>query len=108
MPKKIYPLELVLRAHGTAELLNAEEDILWTSDSDDDFKEEITDEFLQEEDIGDVLEYLVDNDIINEKEFKLFEAEHWDCIIESLDNNEPDDDDEEDEEDEEEHDSDIN
>lgn len=98
MPKKTHPLELVLRAHGPIELLNANEEMLWVSDSDDDFREEFNNEFLQEEDIGDVLEFLLEYGIINDSEFKRFESDQWDCIIESQSAEEPGDNDEEEEE----------
>ena len=61
MPRRSIPLELVLRAHGPVELLNSNDETLWASDADDDFREEFNDEFLQEEDIGDILEWLEDN-----------------------------------------------
>jgi hypothetical protein len=103
MPRRSYPLTLILRAHGPAELVNSEEEILWASDSDDDFREEFNDEFLQEEDIGDILEYLYDSDIISDKEMDFFESEHWDCDIETLADaaGEPEDDDDGAEEDDE-------
>lgn len=85
MAKRTYPLELILRAHGPAELVNANEETLWASDSDADFKDEISDEFLKEEDFADILEYLLDAKLITQKEFNLFETEHWDCSVESLD-----------------------
>lgn len=85
MAKRTYPLELILRAHGPAELVNANEETLWASDSDADFKDEISDEFLKEEDFADILEYLLDAEIITQKEFTFFETETWDCSVESLD-----------------------
>ncbi len=95
MPKRTYPLELVLRAHGPAELVNANEETLWASDADEDFKEEFNDEFLSEDDLGDIFDFLYHNEIISDKEFDHFENQDWECIIESLENsvNEPDDDD---------------
>lgn len=84
MSRRSYPLELILRAHGPAELVNADQETLWASDSDDDFREEFNDEFLQEEDIGDILEFLVDAQVITDKEFRFFESDHWDCTIETL------------------------
>lgn len=85
MAKRTYPLELILRAHGPAELVNANEETLWASDSDADFKDEISDEFLKEEDFRDILEYLVDAEIITQEELKFFAMETWDCSVESLD-----------------------
>jgi hypothetical protein len=92
VPKRTYPLELLLRAHGPAELLNAKEETLWASDADDDFREEFNNEFLEEEDIGDILEYLLENDILSEKEFDHFANEDWEANIETLENSidEPD------------------
>jgi hypothetical protein len=86
MAKRSYPLELILRAHGPAELVNSDEETLWASDSDDDFREEFNNEFLQEEDIGDILEFLLDNEIISQKEFEHFADENWDATIETIDN----------------------
>jgi hypothetical protein len=99
MPKRSYPLELILRAHGPAELVNSDEQTLWASDADDDFREEFNDEFLQESDIGDILEYLADNDLLSEKEFNHFADENWVATVETLDDG-PGDDDDGDEEDE--------
>lgn len=92
MPKRTYPLELILRAHGPAELVNSNEETIWASDADDDFREEFNDEFLEEEDIGDILEFLVENDLISDKEFDHFANEDWEATIETLENsiNEPD------------------
>jgi hypothetical protein len=99
MPRRILPLELVLRAHGPAELLNADEEILWASDADEDFKEEFNDEFLQEEDVGDILEYLADNDILSHEEADKFASQQWEFNIETLESSVggPDDDGDEDE-----------
>jgi len=92
MPKRTYPLELILRAHGPAELVNSDEETLWASDADDDFREDFNDEFLEEDDIGDILEFLVENEIISDKEFDHFANEDWEATIETLENsiNEPD------------------
>lgn len=99
MARRTYPLELVLTDHGPAELRNADDEVLWSSDSDDDFKEEIPDEFLMEEDFGDVLEYLRDSGILTQAEFRFFELDQWECNVETLDQDDPiggdDDDDEE-------------
>lgn len=102
MPKRTYPLELVLRAHGPAELLNADEETVWASDSDDDFREEFPDEFLQEEDIEDILNFLCDAEIISEKEFQHFAREDWSVEVEILENTVkgPGDDDSDDDDDE--------
>jgi hypothetical protein len=86
MAKRSYPLELILRSHGPAELVNSDEETLWASDSDEDFREEFADEFLQEEDIEDILNFLCDAQIISEKEFKMFASEEWSVEIETLEN----------------------
>ena len=100
--KRTYPLELVLTAHGTAELQNADEEILWSSDSDDDFREEIPSDFLEEEDFADILEYLLDANLISQRELDFFANDTWDCSVETLDQNgELDDDDDESDEDDE-------
>lgn len=95
MPRRTTPLELVLRAHGPAELLNADGETLWASDADDDFREEFNDEFLQEEDVGDILEYLEENDILSAAETDKFANEQWEFNIETLEDSvkDPDDDD---------------
>jgi hypothetical protein len=100
MAKRSTPLELILRAHGPCELLNSRDETLWASDSDDDFREEFNDEFLREEDIGDILEYLVDAELISDDEANKFVDEEWRFSIETVDAeddlvseiNEPDDD----------------
>src|SRR5712672_690188 len=78
-----YPLELVLTAHGTAELVNNQEEILWASDDDDDFKEEFPD-FLGEDDFDEVLEFLHEAQVITDKEYDKFDTEQWEMKIESL------------------------
>jgi len=93
MPRRTYPLELILRAHGPAELVNSSDEILWASDSDDDFREEFNDEFLTEEDIEEILEYLVDNEKITEKEFDNFANEQWDVSTETIDQSDEDEED---------------
>lgn len=98
---RTYPLVLVFTAHGTAELLNAHQEILWASDADEDFREEMGSDFLEEADIQDVLEFLRDNSEISEKEFGFFASEHWDVDIETLDQGEDDDDEESEDDDDE-------
>lgn len=102
MPAKKYPLELILLAHGPAELVNADEESLWVSDSDDDFKEEFSEEFLREDDIADILDYLRDEGIITEQEYNAFASDRWATTIETLETsvNGPGDDEEDDEDDE--------
>lgn len=84
MSRKHYPLELILTAHGTAELVDVDENILWASDDDDDFKEEFED-FLTEEDFDNVLDFLREAEIITEGEYQKFHNEEWEMIVESLD-----------------------
>lgn len=95
MPRRKAPLELVLRAHGPVELLNADEETLWASDADDDFREEFNDEFLQEEDIGDILEWLEENDILSESEAENFVTSKWEFNIETMDQDDEEGDDNE-------------
>jgi hypothetical protein len=99
MPSKKYPLELILLAHGPAELVNADEETLWVSDSDDDFKEEFTEDFLREEDIADILDYLRDEGIITESEYNAFASDRWPTTVETLETavGDPDEDEEDDE-----------
>lgn len=93
MPKRSFPLELILRAHGPVELVNSEDETLWASDADDDFREEFNDEFLQEEDIGEILDYLEEHEILSPQETDHFVNQEWDFSIETLDTSEPEDDD---------------
>ena len=99
MARRTYPLELVLTAHGPVELLNSNEETLWSSDADDDFREDFNNEFLHEEDIGEILEWLEDNNILNEDEAKHFADEEWEFNIESVDQDDEESDDEEENED---------
>jgi hypothetical protein len=107
MPARKYPLELVLRAHGPVELVNADDEVLWVSETDDDFKEEFSDEFLQEEDIEEILDYLADCEILTVTEFNAFQSNRWDCTVETLETSatvggaDPDEDDENGEDDDE-------
>jgi hypothetical protein len=93
-----YPLELVLRAHGTAELVDSDGTVLWVSDSDDQFKEEFTDEFLTEDDIEEILDYLIDNGVLIEMEYNALNSDRWDVKVETLNQaaGEPDDDEDDD------------
>jgi hypothetical protein len=68
------PLELILHANGSAELLRADVTV-WSSDSDEAFKDEVSQEFLNEDDVPDILDYLVDAG-------RLTEEEADDCLIE--------------------------
>lgn len=68
---------LLLRANGSAELYPSvgAESSLWSSDSDDDFKDQVSAEFLTEGDLEDILGYLID-------EGKLTEEQADECVIE--------------------------
>lgn len=79
-----YPLELILRPEGTAELVDAHDNTLWASDSDDDFREEDFDDFLTEDDLDDILAYLTDAEVLTEDEAQAFEDERFECVIETL------------------------
>jgi hypothetical protein len=74
----------VLRAHGPAELINSDEELLWTSESDDDFKEEFGDEFLEEEDADEIVEFLFDSGILAVNEYNAFKSDRWDVTLETL------------------------
>ena len=84
MASRKYPLKLILRAHGPAELTNADDETLWASDADDDFREEFNDEFLQEEDIEDILDYLFDAEILSMNETDNLASDRWPVEIETL------------------------
>jgi hypothetical protein len=84
MAGRKYPLEIVLRAHGPAELINSDEELLWTSESDDDFKEEFGDEFLEEEDADEIVEFLFDSGILAVNEYNAFKSDRWDVTLETL------------------------
>jgi len=62
------PEALLLTAHGTAQLLDADDNVLWSSDDDQDFTDEFDDEFLEEQDVEKILEFLVDAEYIKESE----------------------------------------
>lgn len=59
---------LLLTAHGTVQVLNADDAVLWSSDDDDDFTDEFADEFLGQADVPEILEYLVDAGLIDENQ----------------------------------------
>jgi hypothetical protein len=59
---------LLLTAHGTAQVLDAEDNVLWSSDDDDNFTDEFSDEFLEESDVEDILEFLVDQGYLAEEQ----------------------------------------
>jgi hypothetical protein len=84
MNEKAYPLELILRFNGTAELVDCRDNTLWASDADEDFLEEFNNEFLTEDDIDDVLGYLFDSEILSEDEASRFERGEFETIEESM------------------------
>jgi hypothetical protein len=62
---------LLLRDNGSVELYPtaaAAGEPLWNSDSDDDFKDQVSDEFLTEADVGDILDYLVEQGELTDNE----------------------------------------
>lgn len=81
---KNYPLELILRPEGTAELVDANDLTLWASDTDEDFQEEAFDDFLTEDDLDDLLAYLADSGVITEEEAAAFESGEFESYVESL------------------------
>ncbi len=72
---------LLLTAHGTVQLLDDADNVLWSSDDDDDFSDEFNDEFLEEADVEDILDYLVEADL-------LCEDDELDLQIDSLEDSE--------------------
>jgi hypothetical protein len=60
-------LVLVFTAGGQA-VLEEDGDVVWSSDDDEDFQEELMIDFLSEGDTIAVLHYLIDNDYIEEAE----------------------------------------
>jgi hypothetical protein len=63
-------LELAITTDGKAELRDAEKDeTLWSSDDDDDFRDEFGEEFLVTEDVAeDVVDYLASRELIDSEE----------------------------------------
>jgi len=53
------PYRLVLTRGGTAELYDPADDLVWASSEDQDFMADYPD-FLEQEDLEDILEFLVD------------------------------------------------
>lgn len=99
-----YPLEIILRHTGTAELVDGNDVTIWSSDSDPDFKEVVSQDFLTEDDADAILEYLCDAEYLSDAEAARFEADEWDVTEESLsddsDDIDTDDDDESEDDDE--------
>lgn len=76
------PLTLVFLVGGQAVLEEGEGDsaeLIWASDDDDDFIEQFPDGFLTENDKEAVLNYLVDEDVIEEADLPdvLIEVESY-------------------------------
>lgn len=73
-------MKLLLTEHGTAELLDNDDDQLWSSDNDPDFEEEFGDDFIADDDAEDVLDYLVENEYLPEEELDnvIIEVHHLD------------------------------
>lgn len=91
---KVRELELILTANGGAELVDLDaEKQLWASDSDDFFREEFPD-FLDENDLEHVFDYLVGAEVMSEEE-----ADEAEVSMESLREGPGDDEDDEDEDD---------
>jgi len=83
-----YPLEIILRHTGTAELVDAHDTTLWSSDADENFRETVSDELLTEEDLDEILDYLSENELLTDAEVARFESSEWDCTEESLEGDE--------------------
>lgn len=88
-------MELVFYEDGVAILTDASGDILWASDSDEEWLEESGDEFLSAVDKADVIEYLTDAGYLEQ-------GERVDVVQDTgeLDDDEEEDEDEDEEEDE--------
>jgi hypothetical protein len=85
--------QLCLLTSGGAELVDVDsDDVLWASDSDEDFGEEFPD-ILDENDTEHLLDYLEEKQVLNSRELEVCEI-----IIEPLEgeSDDPDDDDEDD------------
>jgi hypothetical protein len=88
--------QLCLLDSGGAELINVEtDDVIWASDSDEEFAEEFPD-LLDENDIEHLQDYLEEKELVTSRELEVMEI-----ITEPLESDdecddEPDDDDEED------------
>lgn len=61
--------ELIFSASGSVELVEVDkhtEILLWSSDEDEDFAEEFGDDFFDGEDAEEIIEYLIDNEYVDE------------------------------------------
>lgn len=70
------PAQLNLTETGGAELLDGAGRTLWASDSDEDFRDEFPD-FLQEEDVPELVDYLIDAGELTEDEAEQVEIGEW-------------------------------
>lgn len=85
-------LELILTANGGAEVVDLDEEKqVWASDADDLFREEFPD-FLVEDDLEAVFDYLTEHDVMSAEE-----ADTAEVSMESLREGPGDEDDDEDE-----------
>lgn len=97
-----YPLELVLLHTGGAELVDGNGDVIWASSSDDDFKEANSQEFLREDDVDDILEYLEEHGQLTADDVERFNEEEFAITEESLDDDDEDEEGDDDEDDDDE------
>lgn len=95
-PQTEAPFALTLLSNGGAELTRNGVQC-WASDSDDEFAEQFGDEFLDENDVEGILEYLVEADQLTDDE-----ADSADLFIETAEPVGPGDEEDDDDEDEEE------
>lgn len=91
--------EIVICADGHAELLDGDERVLWSSDTDEDFRESVSQELLTEADADDILDYLAESETLTDTEIEKFESGEWSVSQEIADDGEDDDEDDQDEED---------
>lgn len=85
-------LKLTLTQYGTAQLHNGRA-LLWASDTDDEFKDEFDNDFLEMEDVEDIQDFLIEKGTITESqadEMEVYEesldGEDWESLDEEDDN----------------------
>jgi len=61
-------LELVFTTGGQAVLTNINDRVLWSSDDDPEFRDLFDQDFLTADDAEDIIDYLLTNGYVNEKE----------------------------------------
>lgn len=81
---------LTLTAGGGAELVE-DQDVIWTSQDDEDFRDEFPDEMLDEDDVDKILEYLVDEDFLTEAEAATCEVEEESATVDNEEDDDADD-----------------